>query len=284
MRSPCRGVSIVTISALLVTSASVRLARGQAVGAEAEGQLVAAGSGEVRFEILGSEGPTPVMRVSFFERADDIPLTSEDLQAFESYVEEYGPIQLSEAQVQEFQLRVQSAIDSTDSSTPCSPEDYDGCYNQGVAECGGSIESGAIGAGAGRLVAPSGPQGILAGLLGAWVMTRLTCNFAVKLGCEAGCNDSGTYRCYPSGSCYETCPANTQPAYSSCSIGGVRGQCCSWNGPDPGEDNCVPPAVCYDDYCWGCPSSTTPGEGDCHGNNGGGGCGSCCIPTPPILQ
>jgi len=278
MRSRSRSVSIVTVCALLVTSGSARLASGQVVGAEAEGRLVAVGAGDVRFEILGSEGPTPVMRVSFFERNDDIPLTLEDLESFDAYVEENGPVQLSEAQIQEFQLRVQSAMDSTDSSTPCSPEEFDACYNQAVEECEGGRMSGGIGAGVGtRLAAPSGPGGVLTGAIGAFVMNWLTCDAPVWIGCQVGCSSGGGPGCYPTGSCYEVCPENTQPTRQTCRIGEERGQCCSWNGPGPVEDNCVPPAVCYDDGCMGCPDFTVPGQGDCRGNNGTSQCGECCI-------
>jgi hypothetical protein len=249
-----------------------------ATEAELEAVLVATGPGDVRFEIVGSEAATPAMRVSFGGRTDDIPLTLEDVESFNAYVEEYGSIRLSDAQVREFQLRFQNAMDSTDSSTPCSPEQYEECYEEGVEECssGGTAMAASIGSGAAKYIAPAGPAGILASALAGFLMARLTCNVPVAGGCRLGCNTQGP-RCYPTGTCYDTCPENTRPTYTTCDIGGVRGQCCTWNGPNPGEDQCAPPSICYDDDCRGCPIGTAPGQGHCDGN-WTFGCGACCIP------
>jgi hypothetical protein len=276
MRSRCRCVSILTVCALWIASTPADAVSLRAIEEEPVAVLVAVGPGDLRFEIVGRDGPTPVLRVSFSDRTDDMPLTSEDLQALDAYIEESGTTQLTEAQVEEFLLRVQSTIDSTDSSTPCSPEDFDGCYDQGVEECGHRDISGGIGGSTGARLAPRGVGGILGTAAGAILANWVSCNVAVWIGCSSGCQSGGS-GCYM-GSCYEGCPENTQPTGLSCRINGRWGECCSWNGPYIGEDTCVPPAICYDDACMGCPDSTVPGDGDCEANSNVP-CGSCCIPT-----
>jgi len=278
MRSTSFGISVVAISAVLSTASVASLATDLPPAGEAESRLVGMGPDEdIRFEMLSPEDGAPVMRVRAFGRTDEVPLEPELVQAFESFVEEQGPFLLSAEQVQAFLLTVQDAIDRADSSTPCSPEQYQECYERGVEECEGQVQSGSIGAGVGRLLAPTGVTGLFAGLVGGFIMNRVTCNIPVTIGCNFGCQSGGP-GCYPTGSCYEVCPENTQPTRIRCTLNGAPAQCCSWNSPYPGEDTCEPPAICFDDYCLGCPDFTTPGRGHCEANSNVP-CGACCIPS-----
>jgi hypothetical protein len=277
MQHPSSSLVVLLVVVLVTGSAPLAVA---SVGGSEDQQVIASGPDGLHVAIVRAEGQAAMVRVNYFGQTD-VPISDEEAADLEEFVREHGPIELTPSQMLEFEQHVQASFErGSHTNTPCSPEDFELCYEISVEQCegeGSSVIGGGLGA---RLAA--GTYGTSGALLGGYLAARafglLTCEVPVWIGCSQGCGTGGGGGCHPIGACYEQCPENTQPAGQRCRIGNTDGRCCTWNGPSPGNDYCVPPAICYDDICMGCPAGTIPGDGSCDANTHVG-CGRCCIPV-----